>query len=184
MVEEKKAPEQENPQVEQVVNEVNSSSYKEIIKSLIANGAKKASKLRVKNVTITEMETYTRVGISIIPPVKAYNVNGEEVDTNIIFVSLYALVAVLRENEELAWVGNVLLERPQVLPLLLCGSEIDIIQRHYTAGQEIYNPYSRNTEQVPAIYDHNLYINDVIDVRLGSAGEKMLDKLADKVMGF
>lgn len=185
MAEETNAPVQvEEPQVQQVTTEVESSSYRETIKQLLVAGARKVSKIRVKNVTVVDMDGWVRVGITIIPPVKGYNANGEEVETNTIFVSLFALVACLRENEEFAWVGNALLERPNILPLILCGSDIDILQRHYAAGEEIYNPFSKNPDQVPSVYDHNVYINDVIDVRLGKTGEKMLDKLADKLMGF
>lgn len=174
----------ESPQVEQVTSEVSSTDYREIVKSLIAGGAKRINKLKIKNVTPAEQENYVRVGISLIPSVKGYDSNGEEVETNVIFTSLFALVAIIRENEELAWMGNTLIEKPNLLPLIMCGAEIDILQRHYDSGVEIFNPYSHNKEQTPSVYDHPIYINDVIEIRLSKTGQKMVDKLADKLMGF
>lgn len=174
----------ETTQVQQVTSEVEVNTYRETIKQLIANGAKRINNLRVKNVTFTDKESWVRLCITVSPSVKGYNTNGEEVDTNNVFVSLFALVACIRENEEFAWANNHLIEHPNVLPLILCGARINVLQRHYEAGTEIYNPFSKNPNQVPSVYEHNLYINDVIDIELSQTGARMLDKLADKIMGF
>lgn len=166
----------------QVSTSFEGDTYKQIINKLISGGAKKFNNLKIKNVNILDADNYVRISITVVPTVPAY-INGELTESNVIFTSLFALTAVLKNNEDYAWMANTLLERPNVLPLILCGGTINILQREYGAGEEVPNPWStRETE--PRSYDHNVIVNDVIDITLGKAGMKMADKLADKILGF
>lgn len=175
-----------NPTIENVettnVESTNAESYQQIINKLIAAGAKKYNNIKIKNVNVLDNDTYVRVSLTIVPNVPAY-INETLTESNVIFTSLFALVAVLKNNEETAWAGNTILERPNVLPLILCGATINILQRHYDAGDEVPNPFSTR-ESEPRVYDHNIIVNDIIDIKLGKTGQKMMDKLADKVLGF
>ena len=165
----------------QVATSFEGDTYKQIINKLISGGAKKFNNLKIKNVNILDNDTYVRVSITVVPNVPAY-IAGELTESNVIFTSLFALTAVLKNNEDYAWMANTLLERPNILPLILCGGTINILQREYEAGEEVPNPWStRETE--PRVYDHNVIVNDVIDITLGKAGTKMADKLADKILG-
>jgi len=166
----------------QVSTPLEGDNYKKIITQLVAGGAKKYNNLKIKNVNVLDADTYVRVSITIVPNVPAY-INEERTESNVIFTSLFALVAVLKNNEEYAWMANTLLERPNILPLILCGGTINILQREYEAGEDVPNPWS-NRETEPRVYDHNVIVNDVIDITLGKAGIKMADKLADKILGF
>ena len=42
---------------------------------------------------------------------------------------LYAIVGALKEDEELGWMANALLENPQALNLIFNGSTVDILQQ-------------------------------------------------------
>lgn len=178
------------PEVEPEQNvESPQRTYREIVRELLANGARKINKLKVKNINFTEKENYTAVGITFTTKVPGFtsNDNGmtyEKGMTNTIFVSLFSLVSVIKENEDLAWMGNKLSETPNILPLIFCGAELSIMQREYAAGTEVVNPFSTRTDVVAPVYDHDIIVNDVVDIELGTTGKKMADKLADKMLGF
>lgn len=166
----------------QVVEQISSSDYREIVKKLISQGAKQYRGVKIKNVTLTDMGNYTRVGLTVIPNLPRYDEEGNETTGNVIFTSLFALIAIIKEDEELAWVANTLATKPQLLNMVLCGSVIDVIQRRYEAGVEIYNPYSKRADNVPSVYDHKTIITDVNELHLGKVAVKMLDKIANRMI--
>lgn len=181
-----------------VVNEVENTTegheilnvtYQNVIRKLIADGAKRLNSCRIKNVNVAEMDNYTRVSFTLSNPVIGYvsNDNGityQKGETNVIFVSLYAIVAAIKEDDELSWMANRLLEKPDILNLLLNGSCIDILQQEVPANTEFANPFSNKITPDVQMYDHDIIVNHVIGFKLGKVGQKMADKLADKMLGF
>lgn len=166
---------------------VASNNYLSIIKQLIADGAKKISKLVIKNVNVTDLDNYTRVSLTLTSKVPAYvsNDNGitfEKSESNIIFTSSFAIAAAFKENADLAWLGGFVATNPKMLPIILCGSEVTVLQREYSAGEEIINPFSTRTDTIPMVYDHDIIINDIIDIKLGKTGEKMANQFATAMM--
>lgn len=176
--------------VEQNVQvDVTSNTYQNAIKNLILNGAKKLNNIRIKNVNFSEKDNYTMVSFTLSNPIRGYvsNDNGnsyEEGMTNTIFTSLYAIVGALKEDDELSWMANALLENPKALNLIFNGSTIDIIQQDIPAGEEFINPFSTRMDPEVQVYDHNLIINHIIKFKLSKVGLRMADKLADKLFGF
>lgn len=181
-----------NP-VEESINEVNASSanvsYQNIIKKLIASGCKRINSVRIKNVNYTEKDNYTMVSFTLASPIRGFvsNDNGityEEGQTNTIFTSLYAIAGVLKEDEELGWMANALLDNPQALNLIFNGGTVDIIQQEISAGEEFRNPFSTREDVEAQVYDHTLLVDHIIGFKLGKVGMRMADRLADKLMGF
>lgn len=181
-----------NP-VEESVNEVNESSanvsYQNIIKKLIASGCKRINSVRIKNVNYTEKDNYTMISFTLASPIRGFISNDNGVTfvegmTNTIFTSLYAIVGALKEDEELGWMANALLDNPQALNLIFNGGTVDIIQQEISAGEEFKNPFSNREDTNIQVYDHNLIINHILGFKLGKTGLKMADRLADKLMGF
>lgn len=174
--------------VEGTVSEiVASNNYLNTIKQLIADGAKKISKLMIKNVNVTELDNYVRVSLTLTSKVPAYvsNDNGltfERSESNIIFTSSFAISAALKENNDLAWLGGYVATNPKMLPMILCGSEVTILQREYEAGEEVVNPFSTRIDNIPTVYDHDIIINDIIDIKLGKTGERMASQFATAIM--
>lgn len=181
-----------NP-VEENVHEVNNNSinvgYTNIIKKLIASGCKRINSVRIKNVNFTENDNYTMVSFTLGSTIRGFiskdgGITYEEGQTNIIFTSLYAIVGALKEDEELGWMANALLNNPQALNLIFNGATVDILQQEISAGEEFKNPFSTRDDVESQVYDHNLIINHVLGFKLGKIGMKMADRLADKLMGF
>jgi hypothetical protein len=183
-----------NEVAEEVINEVANEAnvevtgYQSIIKKLKANGCKLLSGLMIKNLNYTEEDNYTRVSFTLNRPIRGYvtDDNGEtwkEGVTNIVFTSLYGIVGALKEDEELSWMSNALLNNPKILNMIFCGATINILQQDVVAGEEYSNPFSTRSDVPTQIYDHDIIINHIIKFKLNKTGEKMADKLADKLMG-
>ena len=158
---------------------------KKVISQLMASKTNNVVKeLVVRNINVTECETYNRVAITLDKPVKAMIAQEDgtyvEGESNIIFVGNYSIVGALRENEDVAFAGNHLIQHPKALNVVLSGAKINIIQEAVTAGQEYTNPFSNNG--APTVVQHDSFYNHVFDIRLSAFGLKMLDKLAEKMM--
>lgn len=185
--------EQVNVQVENgaenASNEMINVSYQNCIKKLIAAGCKRINSVRVKNVNFTKKDNYTMISFTLSTPIRGFvsNDNGvtyQEGMTNTLFTSLYAIVGALKEDDELGWMANALLDNSQALNLIFNGGSIDILQQEIAAGEQFTNPFSTRNDAIVQVYDHDVIINHIIGFKLGKTGEKMAARFADKLMGF
>lgn len=174
-------PQVEEPQVEQT----NDSTFNEIVKELKRkHGSPK--KYIVKNVNFEEFETYRRVSFTLRNEIPGYRQNADgdwiKSKTNVIFTSAYAIAGVLKENDELAWLGNIILNNPNAMNLLFSAAELSIIQQEIPANEDYVNPFSSNGE--PTQKDYDWIVNHIVDIKLSKVGEKVYEKLMDKVLSF
>lgn len=179
------------PEVNETVTE---SSVKEIIRNLIADGATRINRLKIKNVNYDkdyEDKNHIRVSLTLDRKVPGYvpitdkegNIIGYEKGmTNLIYCSTFVLAAVLKENEDFSWLANHIVDKPKALGLIFNGATIDILQREYAKGTPVVNPFTTNADKVWPVYDHDLIVNDVIDITLGKTGEKMAMTLASNIL--
>lgn len=161
---------------------------KEVVKSLLANGAKKIDGIKVKNVTISVEENYTRCHLSINKEVDGYVLqeDGTYTKGNVkgIFTSLFSLASILKDNEDAAFAANHIINNPNTIGVVLSGATVTIVQEPIIAGQVRKNPWSDNPKAKEETFDHDTIINHVVDIELSSFGIKQLEKLAEKLMGF
>ena len=160
---------------------------KEVIAELLKNGATRTNGLKIKNVTVTRCENYVRLGLTLDKPVKGMvskdnNVTYEEGETNIIFVSLYGITSLLKDNDEVAFAANHLVEHPEAMSVILSRATINILQEVVEAGAEYRNPWSTNAEAT--VFDHKTIITYVIDVTLSDFAIRKLDRIADSLLGI
>lgn len=160
---------------------------KEIIAELLKNGGKIVKDLKVKNVTVTRCENYVRLGITLDKPVmgmvtKDNGVTYEEGETNVIFISLYSIVSLLKDNDDAAFAANHLIEHPEAMSIILVRASLNLIQETVEPGFEYKNPWSTNAEAT--VFDHKTVINHAIDVNLSDFAVRKLDKLADSLLGI
>ena len=158
---------------------------KKVISQLMAVKTNNVVKdLVVRNINVTECETYDRVSITLDKPVKAMVAQEDgsyvEGESNIIFIGNYSIVGALKENEDVAFAGNHLIKHPKALNVVLSGAKINIIQEAVTAGQEYTNPFSNNA--APTVVQHDSFYNHPFNIRLSAFGLKMLEKLAEKML--
>ena len=160
-------------------------TLKEAKSTMVKNGAKEIANVVVNNVTITPLEEYTRVALTLDKPVAGY-VLGEDGtytrgETNVIFVSLFSIAAMMKENDELAWCVNAIINNPNSLQVLFSRAKITLLQEDVVAGQVRVNPFTeKEDENVP---DHDAIYNHIVDVKLGKMGEIGLEKMLDKLLG-
>lgn len=159
--------------------------YDATIKALVANGGKRHKDVRVKNVNVTDKDVYTMVSFTTNKALPAYVAEDDEFvlgTSNIIYTSLYAIAGAMREDEELAWMTNALVDNANAVQLILSGATLDVIQVEYAAGESIYNPFTTKDREA-AEYEHDVIINYIVGITLSKVGEKFADKLADKLLG-
>lgn len=182
----------------QVINVVNTEStnevanavpnkYKAAIKELLANGGKLIKGIKVKNSIATEKDNYVMVSFTLGQDVDGYAADANGIfapaERNIIFSSVFAICGMLKEDDELSWISNHLLTHPNIINMLFNGGTIDIIQLPIVAGQPYHNPFSTRNDN-ETVFDHDTIINHVIGVKFGKTGQKVADKLMDKLLGF
>ena len=160
---------------------------KEIIAELLKNGGKSVKDLKVKNVTVTVCENYTRLGITLDKPVlgmvtKDNGATYEEGETNVIFVSLYSITSLLKDDDNAAFAVNHLVAYPDSMSIVLSRATLNIIQETVEAGAEYKNPWSNNAEAT--VFDHKTIITHVTDVTLSDFAIRKLDRLADSLLGI
>lgn len=163
------------------------NKYKNAIKELLAAGGKQIKGIKVKNAIATEKDNYVMVSFTLGQDVEGYAADANGIfapaERNIIFSSIFAICGMLKEDDELSWISNHLLTHPNIINLLFNGGLIDIIQLPVSAGQVYRNPFSTRTDN-ETTFDHDTIINHVIGVKFGKTGQKVADKLMDKLLGF
>ena len=160
---------------------------KEIIAELLKNGGKSVKDLKVKNVTVTVCENYTRLGITLDKPVvgmvtKDNGATYEEGETNVIFVSLYSITSLLKDDDNAAFAVNHLVAHPDSMSIVLSRATLNIIQETVEAGAEYKNPFANNAEAT--VFDHKTIITHITDVTLSDFAIRKLDRLADSLLGI
>lgn len=159
---------------------------KEIIAQLMKEGAKKVNDVTIKNVTVTVMDEYTRLGLTLNKEVDGYKAEEDgtyvPAKVKVIFVSAFSIASLLKDNDDAAFAANHLVKHPDAMGMILSRANVTIVQQSVKEGEEYTNPFSENAE--PVTFDHDVIINYVTDIKLSDFGLKRLDRLADKMLGF
>jgi hypothetical protein len=165
-----------------------STTYQNIIRSIIAEGGKRINGVRVKNANITDKENYMMVSLTLTTPIKGFIPQGDGTYklglTNTIFTSLYALSGAMKEDERISFLGAQIVESPRLVRMLLNGSTIDIVQQEIAQGVEYTNPFTTKEHPEPVTYDHDIIINNVIKVKLGTTGEELRREAIRLSLGY
>ena len=158
----------------------------EIIAQLIKKGAKEVKNVTIKNVTVTPMNEYVRLGLTLDKEVDGYKVEDDGTYTptkvKVIFVSAFTIAALLKEDDNAAFAVNHLIKHPDALAMVISRAQTNILQQPVKAGEEYKNPFSNNADVTA--FDHDVIINHIIDIKLSDFGMKRLDRLADMMLGF
>ena len=161
---------------------------KEVVKALLESGAKKVTDVKVTNVTVKALNTYVRVALTLDKKVEGYILNEADGtysagEVKVIFVSLYSLLSILKQDEDTAFAANHVANHPETIALILSGARIDLIQQPVVAGEEYRNPWSDRSDAEATVFEHDTILNHVVSIEVSKFGEKALDKLMDKMLG-
>lgn len=176
-------PEVETPVA--AVEGISKDSYAEILDKLLKNKENRVYRgLKIKNVLKKENDDYTRVTLVIMGSIPGY-VPQEDGSykigvTSNIYTSSFAISAILKQNEETAMMGNYVIDHPEIIPVLLSGATISVIQTNVSAGEEYHNPFTTRDDNDAYVSDHNFIANNIFALKLGKMGEKFVDKVLEK----
>lgn len=142
--------------------------------------------LKVRNVTVdTNEDGYSFVNFATDRPIKS-NVAKDGVwqvgEIKVVRVSIFAVAAVLKEDEVTAILANDIVRQPKIAEKLLSGATITVLQRMVGAGEEYVNPFTTNSEVAPVVYDHQWFANYTTHIELGAFGKKVIDNLANAMV--
>lgn len=160
---------------------------KEIVNQLLKNGATQIKDVTIKNVTVTPMDEYVRLGLTIDKEVDGFKAeedgtyNPSKVKT--IFVSAFTIAALLKDDDDAAFAANHLLKHPDAMGMILSRAKITVVQEHVSEGTDYKNPFAGDTAQ-SVVFDHDTIINHITDLELSDFGIKRLERLADMMLGF
>lgn len=158
-------------------------TFNEIVKDLIAKGARKYSAIKVKNVVITEQDNYDRITFVLRKDIPAYvsEDNGNtyvEGTNNLVYSSAFAIGGLLKESDELAWLADYVVKAPEIATNLFCGATITILQERVDGDKPYVRPFSADaTPSDP--FGHDTYVNHIIGVEFGPSGESFMQLLAE-----
>lgn len=173
--------ETENP-VEEIVT---GGEFKDVVKRLTEKYGK-PKKVTVKNVNFEHLDTYCRVSFTLRQNLPAYvNKGGDEFvkdEHNVIFSSTYAVAGVMKETDDYAFTGNIIVGKPDVMNLIFSAATLSIIQQEVAANEEYVNPFSKDGE--PTKKDYPWIVNHIVDVELSKVGLKVVDRLIDKILEY
>lgn len=163
-------------------------SFKDICNEIVANGGTRIRGIKVRSCKITEQENYTMVSLTLERKVKGYRANEdtgifEEGMTNVIFSSSYSLASVLKNNEDLAFCANTLVENPNAFEVVLSGATIDIIQQPVAANELYKNPFSTSDSEGVNL-GHDTIINHVVNIVPSKRAMAVLDRVALSMFGL
>lgn len=161
-----------------------------IVANLLKNAEnKKLKNVGIKSVTVTKMDNYVRLGLKLDTEIDGFVAKEDGTydkgKTDIIFISTYSVGAVLRDNDEASFAVGHMNENPSAYVVILTGAKIDILQEYVHDGDVYVNPFASDTSTeglVPT--DHDMIINHIIEVKLTDRGKALLDRIADKMLGF
>lgn len=162
------------------------ATLKEAVSTLLKNGAKRVDNLVVNNVNVTALESYTRVALTLDKPIEGYirqdDDTFEKGETNVIFVSLYSLNSVMRENNDLAFAVNHISKHPDSLQIILSHAKVSVIQEPVVAGAVRTNPFTEKQDE--DVMDHDTIFNHIVKIELGERGLKAIEKISDHLLGL
>ena len=162
-------------------------SFETIVAKLSANKDNKTYRgLKVRNVIVNlDDDELPRITLVVNSDIDGYvEKDGAYVagKTHNVFTSAFALAAVLKENEETAMMANYIVRNPKVAETLFSGATINLVQVPVKANAEYVNPFTTKTDAEAYVSDHDWISNLVVAVKLGTVGNKVIDRLIDRMV--
>ena len=162
-------------------------SNKQVIAELLAKGCNKIAGIRVRSSIVTPKDSYVMVSLSLERGIPGYVSDAEGIftkgETATVFASSYSIASVLKDNDEVAWAANQLIQNPKGLEVILAGAKIDIIQEEVSADEIYKNPFS-NSKDEGSNLGHDTIINHIIKIDICQKAKQMLNMLAMNMMGI
>ena len=161
-------------------------TFEEAVASLRKSGAKSEKDLIVKNVTVTEKDSWTRVALTlnrdVQGPVSDDEGNWSMGTTNVVFMSLYSIAGVLKNTNDTLAIASHVVNHPTALQILLSGAKIEILQQEVKANATYINAFTG--EETEHESDHDSIFNHIVSLSLSDKGQRGVEKIEDNLLGL
>lgn len=172
------------------------SKFNESVSALRkADKTKSINGLKIINVNIAPKTDYTCVTLTLDNDVPAYVKDADSdtfvlKSTNVIFVSLYSLNSVLRNNDDSVSIVNYLQNHLKAYSNLLIGSKIDIIQQSVQGstvddeGNTIAGKYFDywKKEEIERTEEYDTIFNHLVNIDFSKKTLAKIEKIEDKLL--
>lgn len=161
-------------------------TFEEAVASLRKSGAKSEKDLIVKNVTVTEKDSWTRVALTlnrdVQGPVSDDEGNWSMGTTNVVFMSLYSIAGVLKNTYDTLAIASYIVNHPTALQIILSCAKIEILQQEVKANATYINAFTG--EETEHESDHDSIFNYIVSLSLSDKGQRSIEKIEDKLLGL
>lgn len=163
-----------------VVGQVVTSSYEEKLKALLADKDNRVYRnIRIRNITKREKtgdwENITLVLDGMIPGyILQEDGTWKKGLTNNLYTTSYAIAGILKENDDVSSVANKVAEHPEMIPLVLNGATISVVQTDVAKDEPYIFPFSTRERKEKYTRDHDWIANNIFNVTLGKSGKNFM----------
>lgn len=160
-------------------------SFDNAVAILRKNGAKSET-VTIVNVTVTDCKNWTRIALTldreVDGPICDSEGNWTMGKTRVIFVSLYSILALLKNtNDTLAITGHIA-NHPTALQVVLVGAQGELLQQEVKAHATYINAFTG--EETEHESDHDSLFNHLVSVEFTDKGHRAIEKIEDKLLGL
>ena len=160
-------------------------NFNDAVAILRKNGAKSET-VTIVNVTVTDLKNWTRIALTldheVDGPICDSEGNWTMGKTRVIFVSLYSILALLKNTDDTLAVASYIANHPTALQVVLVGAKSELLQQEVKAHSTYVNAFTG--EEVEHESDHDSLFNHLVSVALSDKGLRAIEKIEDKLLGL
>lgn len=161
-------------------------TFEEAVASLRKAGAKAEKGLIIKNVTVTDCDSWTRIALTlnreVAGPVSDEEGNWAMGTTNVVFLSLYSVIGVLKNTDDTIAVASYIASHPTALQVILNGATVEILQQEVKANATYVNAFTGQETEHEA--DHDSLFNHLVSIEFTDRSRRAIEKIEDKLLGL
>lgn len=161
-------------------------SFNDAVASLRKAGAKAEKDIIIKNVTVTDCESWTRIALTlnreVAGPVSDEEGNWSMGQTRVVFLSLYSVLGLLKNTDDTLAVASYIASHPTALQIILSGAKVEILQQEVKAHATYVNAFTG--EETEHDSDHDSLFNHLVSIEFTDKARRGIEKIEDKLLGL
>lgn len=161
-------------------------SFNDAVASLRKAGAKAEKDIIIKNVTVTDCESWTRVALTlnreVAGPVSDEEGNWTMGQTRVVFLSLYSVFSLLKNTDDTLAVASYIAGYPTALQIILSGAKVEILQQEVKAHATYVNAFTGKETEHDS--DHDSLFNHLVSIEFTDKARRGIEKIEDKLLGL
>lgn len=161
-------------------------SFNDAVASLRKAGAKAEKDIVIKNVTVTDCDSWTRVALTldreVAGPVSDEEGNWTMGQTRVVFLSLYSVLGLLKNTDDTLAIVSYIASHPTALQIILSGAKAEILQQEVKAHATYVNAFTG--EETEHDSDHDSLFNHLVDIEFTDKAKRSIEKIEDKLLGL